>query len=265
MATSTNTTTSDRRRAAARANGAKSRGPVTPEGKARSAANATRHGLTAATSVNDTADSICLFNEDRDAFTRLHEGLIAKYLPTDLPEELLVQEMAVARWRQQRLWVIEGALMDKQISANEPTARQEQGDLLDDRLRVALAFEHLAERGPSLSLLIRYENRLSRQFQRCLDRLLAGRAEAAAEDAVRNEPNPENEHHEEDDSQHADTQPSTTEPLHCGEAIPVCPETGQRQPSSFDAGSEPDSAHPSHRQPSHPAEPAPEGDLPLAA
>ena len=52
-------------------NGKKSQGPVTPEGKARSAANATRHGLA---SPGRLADSVCLTIETREEFLHLHQA-----------------------------------------------------------------------------------------------------------------------------------------------------------------------------------------------
>ena len=103
---------SARRRAASRANGKKSHGPVTPEGKARSAANATRHGLAA---PGRLADSVCLSNETPAHYVQLHEALIAEYTPATTTEHLLVEEMAVARWRLQRAWTMENALLDNQM------------------------------------------------------------------------------------------------------------------------------------------------------
>src|SRR5581483_12358545 len=58
---------------ASRANGAQSRGPVTPGGKARSSKNALRHGL--------LTDTVVLDNENRSAFTELLLALEAEFEP----------------------------------------------------------------------------------------------------------------------------------------------------------------------------------------
>ena len=88
-----------RRINASRANGAFSIGPVTPEGKARSAANATHHGLLARAAVLDT--------EDAEAFQALLDAFLLKFQPADPVEEALVEEMTAYTWRMRRCWAIE--------------------------------------------------------------------------------------------------------------------------------------------------------------
>ncbi|MGD9510623.1 MAG: hypothetical protein AB7I59_17845, partial [Geminicoccaceae bacterium] len=58
--------------AAARANGARSHGPATTAGKARSAQNGTRHGLRG-------GPFALLPGEDRDEFTELHAAVTADW------------------------------------------------------------------------------------------------------------------------------------------------------------------------------------------
>src|SRR5436190_9378440 len=96
----------------ARTNGAKSRGPVTPEGKERSAMNGLRHGF--------AASKIVLATEDRPQFDAMREAFIEKHHPTDDVESSLVDEMAVANWRLQRIWAGEAAIFDRQIQALLP-------------------------------------------------------------------------------------------------------------------------------------------------
>lgn len=74
---------SEEQKAASRRKGAKSRGPVTPEGKAKSAHNALRHGL--------TAFNLPLTCEDQASFDLVLADCMDEYQPADATENILVE------------------------------------------------------------------------------------------------------------------------------------------------------------------------------
>ncbi len=73
---------------AARTNGAKSRGPKTPEGKRRSARNSTRHGLYSRTIPTDAECEL--------EYRERAESLTGEYRPSTIEERRLVDSMALA-------------------------------------------------------------------------------------------------------------------------------------------------------------------------
>ena len=83
-----------RRIDSSRANGAKSHGPTTPEGKFISSQNATVHGLAAKTLV--------LTNESRDRFQSMMQDYIDELQPTSRIAMDLVEQMRNARKRERR-------------------------------------------------------------------------------------------------------------------------------------------------------------------
>ena len=101
--------------AASRANGARSHGPATPEGKARSALNGTRHGLRGAT--------FALL----PARTRLSgrpslAGYLARVRPADAAELACVERLAACDWREARLLRLEAeTLFARRGDTSEPT------------------------------------------------------------------------------------------------------------------------------------------------
>ena len=160
----------ERQKQAARANGAKSRGPLTSEGKLASSRNATTHGILSGT--------IVLQGESEERFNALLADLHAELQPQTTVEITLVENMAVARWRQMRIWGIEKANMEHQMRAQaealgvseDNPAGEEAAE--DTATRCALAFRTLSDDSRSLELINRYESRYDRQYLRAHRRFL---------------------------------------------------------------------------------------------
>ena len=139
----------DARTQTARRNGALSRGPVTAAGKARSAMNATRHGL-AARGLPGNATSA--------AVADMRAALLARWQPWDAAEAHQVEELVFAHWRQIRLRVLETMVLER-LRAGEPLAGL-----------------------PTLATVQRYRARVDRALARAaaeLQALQAGRGRAA--------------------------------------------------------------------------------------
>jgi hypothetical protein len=178
--------------AASRANGAKSRGPVTvagklaslgnaakstgavtPEGRANSSQNAIRHGI--------LAESIVLDGESAERFSEVLSTLQEELQPASPIESRYVETMALAEWRRLRLICLEKEQMTIE------TRRQEAADLgnlnndgeteVSSTRYTALAFRALSDESRAQELLNRYESRYDRQYQRALNGLRAYRAD----------------------------------------------------------------------------------------
>jgi hypothetical protein len=148
---------------ASRENGRKSRGPITPEGKAISSQNARTHSI--------TASIVCVTNEAKSLFDLLLNGLIADFKPANTVQTELVNELASIRWRQRRLQHIETALLDHAMDTAEPEL-EKSFSISDESTVLARAFERLANGGNALELLRRYSSTYARQWDRTLANLL---------------------------------------------------------------------------------------------
>lgn len=141
---------------AARANGAKSKGPITAEGKAKASRNAVRHGFTSNRTVM-TADEIQLAEG-------LRAGYVRRYVPEDQLELEVVEGLVMIQIKLRRPDRLELEAMDRAfetIDMNEPDELEAQ------------------KKYPSLATLGRYRGRLNHErklAEQRLDRLLLERA-----------------------------------------------------------------------------------------
>jgi hypothetical protein len=150
---------SDRQIEANRANALKSTGPLSPETRAKSAQNSTRHGLLAQNNL--------LEGESKERFDLLLATMLEDLQPENGVESALIETLAVSRWRQMRVWALENATINKEIR-NQVADSEED----DSTTRAATAIRTLCDQSNYLEIMSRYETRYDRQYLRTLDRLV---------------------------------------------------------------------------------------------
>ena len=136
---------------ASRRNGAKSRGPKTPEGKARSAQNALKHGLRA-------RKHVVLPDEDGAAFAAHEAALLDELAPQGALQTVLAQRIVAATWRLARAERLEVELFA-------------ENGLPDGSLGLALMRD--GRRAGAFHTLVRYRGGAVAEFWRALRTLQA--------------------------------------------------------------------------------------------
>jgi len=147
----------------ARINGAKSRGPVTPEGRAKSSLNSRTHGLAAKWAFFP--------DESAEEFQLLLDDYTGQFQPQTAVETELVEVMVIARWRLRRLLAVDTHLFEMEIARRGKQIDREFTALSEDS-RLAWVFQKLADNGQSIAMLIRYEGAINRSYEKALKQLL---------------------------------------------------------------------------------------------
>jgi hypothetical protein len=161
---------SARKRAAIMANLAKARAaPRSPESRARSSRNATKHGLF----VQNFEESVRRLGEDQRQFLRLG-GLLARvFLPRDATEWRLVRKLAEAAWRHFRVYRAVPGWMQAELGRQLPVVRGladfERGRLPRGAPEVPVrATQHAAL---EMMAVLTYERRLERRQRLTLNEI----------------------------------------------------------------------------------------------
>jgi hypothetical protein len=117
--------------------------------------------------------TIVLKGESQDRFLGLLAALIEEFQPQTPFEQSLIENMAVARWRQMRIWGMEKAAMEHEMRRQSGIPNPSPSDPAEQAaLRAALVFRSLSDDSRSLELINRYESRYDRQYLRAHRRFI---------------------------------------------------------------------------------------------
>src|SRR5262249_55042371 len=148
---------SSRKLESARANGAKSRGPISPEGKLRSSLNSYVYGL--------AANTICYGSEDKDQHELDLQFMLDWVQPRNPYERSLCEQVIRNRPLENRALAVEPAGMDIRMIRMR-VAVDAEFPSIDPQGRTALAFAQEADASNFLPLCLRYQRTANRRADR---------------------------------------------------------------------------------------------------
>jgi len=157
--------------AAYRANGARSKGPVTAEVNSNSSRDSIRHGI--------FADTLVVEKQNPTQFLELLNELLDEHPPSTPTQTMLVEAIVAARSRRRRFWGIQKINFDCDIASGTPNPK-------NTAIRAALALRTNDESIRSHELFLRCEIAIDRQISRAILRLQQLQDTKASKDSNRN-------------------------------------------------------------------------------
>jgi hypothetical protein len=119
-----------------------------------------------------------LQNENPAAWAELLDICMEQFRPATRYEQIVVEEIAFAKWRLRRLWTMETALLDTEMDEQAEVFVNKYANA-DESVRKAHAFKSLADKSNTLEQLNRYQTRLERSCERSIKSLHALKAAEA--------------------------------------------------------------------------------------
>jgi hypothetical protein len=156
---------SEEQKRAARINGAKSKGPISPEGKAKSSQNATKHG------VYSKSGFYLLGNETKAEFEDLVSAYVARFNPADEVERRMVHQYAALDFRLRRAVNLADAAIDQHLCE----LFEENGGVnpvFSGEAAIVVSLQEGRTKTHLIDLFSKMEARLARQSHRLLGDLL---------------------------------------------------------------------------------------------
>ncbi|MBL8213558.1 MAG: hypothetical protein JNK87_22760 [Bryobacterales bacterium] len=172
---------SEARAQAARKNGARSQGPKTTEGKARSSQNGFKHGL--------RAKDPLLHPEEKEVFEGYKAMYFEQYQPETAFESHLISRACLADFLSERARKMQLALIDLELCL-EISNISHTFEGLDEEGLLAAGFQSLVDRSNSYASLDRHLARLQRESVRTLAQFEQLRA-AGKQKKCTSEPKPD--------------------------------------------------------------------------